>query len=422
MIIGSGGREHALGWKLAQSVHVQEVLYAPGNGGTAEGKGRNLLLDGTKKENFPILADIIKAEEVNLTIIGPEVPLAEGIVDYLQEKGIDRVFGPTQAAAQLETDKFFSYDLMNELQLPQAAGVKCYSLEQAMTQIRKSPWENGLVLKARGLTGGKGVVVCYSIAEALEKMAYFGKYGQKILLSERLEGEEFSVFGISDGKEVIPVEMSVQDHKRLYDCDRGPNTGGMGAYAPTSNGDVNTIRYITEHIMSPLVRKMNDDGIEYKGMIYAGMMMTKSGPRVLEFNVRLGDPECQALMMMIDSDLYEIISNAVDENMNDKMIAFKTGAACSVVLASIGYPGDYARYLPISGINGNYSKDVKIFHAGTKKAGGTMVTTEGRVLSVTAYAKGGIATARNRAYEVVEKIHVPGGFHYRTDIAHKAIH
>jgi len=292
LIIGSGGREHALGWKLAQSEEVSEVLYAPGNAGTQEGKGRNVPINGANKENFGAVADLIESEEIDLAIVGPEAPLADGLVDFLNARGYNRVLGPTEQASQLESDKFFSYNLMKALKIPQANSVKCSTTEEAIKAINDTATDNGIVIKARGLTAGKGVTVCDSKEQALAEISQHSeKYGAEVLIAERLFGQEFSIFGISDGNRVSPLEISLQDHKPLLEGDKGPNTGGMGAYGPAPVASSSSVKHIAETVLTPIVQKMKADGIEYKGFIYAGMIATETGPKVIEFNIRFGDPE-----------------------------------------------------------------------------------------------------------------------------------
>jgi phosphoribosylamine--glycine ligase len=423
LIIGSGGREHALGWKIAQSDEVSEVLYAPGNAGTASWKGRNVPIDGSKEENFASIAQLIESEDIDMTVVGPEAPLCDGLVDYLNFMGHYRVFGPTKKASVLESDKFFSYDIMYMLDIPQADSKKCYSTKEEIDTIKSWQWEDGVVIKARGLTGGKGVSVCDSKEEALAEMANHSKnYGPEVLIAERLHGQEFSVFGISDGNRVAPLEISVQDHKPLHDDDKGPNTGGMGAYCPVPIAPANVVKYVAEKIMTPIVQLMKKDGREYKGFLYAGMMMTADGPKVIEFNVRFGDPECQPAMMMLKNDLYAPLSLALEGRLDEISMEFNPGAACCVVLASQGYPGSYKKDLPISGLEKAKSLgNVKVFHAGTKLKEGGIVNSGGRVLGATAWSASGIAEAQKRAYGAVSLIDIPGGFHYRKDIANKAL-
>jgi len=279
----------------------------------------------------------------------------------------------------------------------------------------------GVVIKSRGLTAGKGVSVLDSKEQALGVIVgHTLAYGQEILIAERLFGEEFSVFGISEGERVIPIEISLQDHKPLLDGDQGPNTGGMGAYGPAPIANVGIVKYVAENVMTPVIQEMANIGCPYKGFLYAGMMMTDDGPKVIEFNVRFGDPECQPAMMMIKSDLYQTLSLSLEGKLDQIKFEFRPGAACCVVLASRGYPRQYPKGLPISGIE-EMVPGVKVFHAGTKSVDEKVLTNGGRVLGVTGYSADGIAQAQELAYQRVSQIHVPGGFHYRRDIADKAL-
>ncbi len=420
LIIGSGGREHAFGWKLSQSGEISTVFYAPGNGGTEENKGVNIPIDGTKKENFEKLYEFIISEKIDMVIVGPEVPLVDGIADYLNERGYNRVFGPSKKASLLESDKFFSFDLMNKLNIPQADSIKCNNLESAMKAINERTSPEGIVIKARGLTAGKGVSVCNSKEEALKEIElYSAKYGYEVLIAERLIGQEFSIFGLSDGMEVIPFVIAFQDHKRLLDDDKGPNTGGMGAYGPVQFISKEMTMYICKIILTPIVQELKKMEIIYKGFIYAGMIMTGDGPKVLEFNVRFGDPECQPAMMMLKNDLYELLSSTLDGKSCE--IQFNPGASCCIVLASRGYPGSYKKGFPIYGLEDLEGiENVKIFHAGTKKEGNNVISDGGRILGVTGYSPNTLKEARNMAYDVIPQICVKGGFIYRKDIAKKS--
>ena len=424
LIIGKGGREHALGWKLAQSNKVEEIFYSPGNAGTAlEQKSENIEIDGTKKENFKKLFNWIKNNKIDLVIVGPEAPLVDGIVDYFHKNGYKNIFGPTKKATKLESDKFYSYDTMKFFNIPQAESVKCRIKKQAIKAIEKMVNKDGIVIKARGLTGGKGVSVCDNKKQALKQIKeHFKKYGTDVLISERLFGEEFSIFAISDGNKVYPIKISLQDHKPLLDKDKGPNTGGMGAYGPAPIANKKTIEYITNRMLTPIVKKMKEDNNIFKGLLYAGMMMTKDGAKVIEFNVRFGDPECQPAMMMIESDLYEIISAALKGKLDKLHIKFKPGAACCVVMASREYPKKYKKGFPITGFDKIDKIDnLKVFHAGTVYDNESIITDGGRILGITAYSKKGIKQARSLAYKAVKKIKIQGGFHYRKDIANKAL-
>jgi len=423
LVVGSGGREHALGWKLGQSPEVSEVIYALGNAGTQEGKGRNIDIDGSKKENFSKLADYVESEYIDMVVVGPEIPLADGIVDYFNVRGYNRIFGPIMKASYLESDKFYSYDLMNQANIHQANAVKCYSTEEAIRAINELTTKDGIVIKARGLTGGKGVTVCDTLEQALSEINnHAEKYGPHVLIAEKLFGQEFSVFGISDGENFSPFEISFQDHKRLKDGDTGVNTGGMGAYGPAPIAPAEVVRSVSDNMMVPLIKKMKDLGNEYKGFLYGGFMMTKDGPKVIEYNIRFGDPECQPAMMMLKSDLYNALSLSLEGKLDQVELDINQGAACCVVLASRGYPENYPKGLVINGLDkASKFSGAKIFHAGTKFYGNEVVTSGGRVLGVTGYSPEGIVEAQKLAYACADKISISGGFHYRRDIAGKAL-
>ncbi|MEK6889713.1 MAG: phosphoribosylamine--glycine ligase [Nanoarchaeota archaeon] len=428
LVVGSGGREHALGWKLAQSPHVGTVYYAPGNGGTEEGLGVNVDIDSTKPDNFPALFDFVRLNNVDLTVVGPEVPLSNGLVDYFYSKGNRRIFGPTRNASVLEGDKFYSHNLMDRLKVPQAYGICCSFDDnpiQAIANVSSSSKNGGVVIKARGLTGGKGVSVCDNYDEAVAEIKrHADVYGPEFLISERLEGEEFSFFGISDGMRVVPWEVSFQDHKRLLDGDKGPNTGGMGAYGPTDFVNRSNVADLASKVLNPIIKGMRKEENEFKGFIYAGIMMTKEGPKVLEYNCRFGDPEAQPAMMLLKSDLYDVLDAAVSGDLSKTQLQFNTGSACCVVLASQGYPEKYEKGKVITGLEeAGLMDDVKVFHAGTKKGeDGRIYTNGGRVLGVTGYSPAGIRKAVENAYNAVARMGGNSqGFAFRKDIAEKGL-
>lgn len=423
LVIGSGGREHALAWKLAQSSNVTEVLLAPGNGGTTDGKMRNIPINGTDSSQFDAIAKCIQQEGISLTVVGPEAPLTEGLVDFLASHGIHHVFGPKSYPAQLESDKFFSYQIMDKLGIPQAQGVCCTTRAEAQTAIEQFAPQGGVVLKARGLAAGKGVVVCHDKAEADTALdALQMQFGDDIFVCEKLRGPEFSVFGICDGEHFASLHVAFQDHKARDNGDKGPNTGGMGAYGPTPIAPQERIADVSETVIAPLLRELHEQGHPFRGFLYVGCMLTKEGPKVLEFNVRFGDPECQPAMMLLEDDLYEILQQTCEGTMPSRPLAFRPGAACCVVLASQGYPGAYQKGLAIDGLVDAQSVDgVEVFHAGTKRTKtGDIVTSGGRVLGVTAYSANGLKDAQTAAYKAVSSLSIEGGFHYRTDIAEKA--
>jgi len=319
------------------------------------------------------------------------------------------------------------------LGIPQANSVTCFSTQQAIQAINERATDRGIVIKARGLTGGKGVTVCDSKEQALNEITNHAQaYGPEVLIAERLLGQEFSVFGISDGKKVLPLELSLQDHKPLHNNDKGPNTGGMGAYGPAPVANNETVRSVARDIMAPLVQRLSEEGTPYKGFLYAGMIMTSTGPKVIEFNIRFGDPECQPAMMMLkDGGLYKPLSLALEGRLNQAKFEFKPGASCCVVLASKGYPADYGNIKgrDIKGIDeANQIPGVKVFHAGTSRSkepdNADYIVSGGRVLGVTGYSPRGIADAQQLAYKGVNKIvsaTQKGTFHFRTDIANKAL-
>lgn len=397
LIVGTGGREHALGWNLSQSHEIEKVSYV------------------SAEEKFETIRRLIERKKIALTIIGPEGPLAAGIVDFLSSKGVDSVFGPTREMARIESDKFHSYDLMEDLGIPQAHSIKCFSASGIREAIRK--FEEP-VLKYRWLKAGKGVRVYSSQKEAESDLESFVKeIGGEALVAERLHGQEISVFGIADGKNLLPFEIAFQDHKPAYAGDKGPNTGGMGACGPVPIAPVELVRTIAENVMLPVVKRIN-----YRGFLYAGMILTEEGPKVIEFNARFGDPEAQSAMMLLKNSLYDPIRLSLEGKVSEALLSFREGASCCVVLASKGYPGKYKKGFPISGIEeAEKIPGIKVFHAGTKLKHGVWFTDGGRVLGVTSRTRAGIKEAQRLTYEAVPKINIPGGFHYRPDIGDKAL-
>jgi len=429
LVLGGGGREHALAWKLAQSPEVEKVYVAPGNGGTAL-EFENVPIDPM---DFKALADFVKGEGINLTVVGPEKPLAEGVVDYFNERGL-RIFGPNRDAAQIEADKYFAKKLMLDAHIPTAFYVPArldsidVAIEAAYNFIEQF---GGVVVKYPYLAAGKGVSVCRTRDEAEEaiKNIIDEKFGRTkvALLEEFLVGEEASFLAFVDGENVLPL-LPAQDYKPVHDGDKGPNTGGMGAYAPVQFVDGEMQERIMNEIMRPIIKEMKEVGIEYKGVLYAGLMITKDGhPKVLEFNCRFGDPETQPLMMLLEFDLYKVMNATIDGKLNEiGELKFTPGYAVTVVIASQGYPGKYEKGKLITGLD-NVSieptgspvdrfRDVKVFHAGTKLGDdGSLYTNGGRVLGVTARAET-LSMAQRIAYENVGKINFEGAF-YRKDIA-----
>jgi phosphoribosylamine---glycine ligase len=414
LVIGSGGREHALVWKIAQSPLVNKIYAAPGNGGTAE-LAQNIPIAATDIDGLLTFA---AEKQIDLTVVGPEDPLAAGIVDRFQAAGL-AIFGPSQAAAQLEASKAFAKQFMADLGIPTAAYETFTDYETAVTYVRQQ--SGGLVVKASGLAAGKGVIVCDDAAQAEAALAdimldqAFGAAGQEVVVEERLEGPELSLLAFSDGRTVLPM-LPARDHKRAFDGDQGPNTGGMGAFAPPPDVDEALIETITGTVLETAVAGMAARGMPYVGVLYAGLMLTAAGPKVLEFNCRFGDPETQVILPMLESDLVEIMWACIDGRLTPDLVQRRPGACATVVMAAPGYPGAYPKGLPISGLETAESlADVLVFQAGTAVTDeGQLVTAGGRVLAVSGLGDG-VATAVNRAYEGVGHIHFDQA-HYRTDI------
>jgi len=432
LIIGGGGREHALAWKLAASPEAEAVYVAPGNAGTAcEGGGASAGEHGVADiQNVPIddvprLIDFARQRDVGLTVVGPEAPLADGIVDRFVDAGL-RIFGPSQAAAALEASKVFCKELLRSADVPTAEYRTFDNPDDAVRYLNDRE-ESPLVVKADGLAAGKGVIVCERRAEAVravESIARdkaFGTAGDRLVIEERLVGQEASVLAITDGKTLLTLPPC-QDHKPAYDGDTGPNTGGMGAYCPAPLVDDAMLAWVEESVLVPTVHAMKRARRPIRGVLYAGLMITKQGPRVLEYNVRFGDPECQPLLMRMRGDLLPVLDAAASGRLDqiDPPTWDPRPAVC-VVMASEGYPGRYAKGHAIRGLDeADAMEDVKVFHAGTKlDDAGQVVTAGGRVLGVTALGTS-IAVAKRRAYEAVKPIRWPGAW-CRKDIADKAI-
>jgi phosphoribosylamine--glycine ligase len=418
LVIGGGGREHALVWKLRQSPRVQQVYCLPGNGGICE---EATCLPGDPKSLTSLLA---AAHQINpdVTVVGPEVPLSLGVVDEFTRRGL-RIFGPTQKAAQLETSKSFAKEFMQRHQIPTAHYAVCSSEEE----LRKSLglFSTPVVVKADGLAAGKGVVIAATKEEAATAaMEMFngkllGAPVAHVVLEEFLEGEEVSFLVLSDGERVAPLVPS-QDHKRVGEGDKGANTGGMGAYSTDSLLEAGMAEWLVNHIARPVVAGMKSEGAEYRGILYCGLMMTAKGPMVLEFNCRFGDPETQAVLMRLDSDLLDAIEAAVDGRVSAGDFKWSSDASCCVVVASGGYPGSFVSGKQISGLDrASQLANVKVFHAGTSKRDGMFYTNGGRVLGVTARAPQ-LSEAINRAYEAVRLIRFED-MYYRKDIGARSL-
>lgn len=420
LIIGNGGREHAITWKVAQSPNVNNIWVAPGNAGTAlEPKTNNIPIPPT---DVNALIHFAKEKNVDLTIVGPEASLAVGIVDVFTKNGL-KCFGPTLQAARLETSKAYCKHFMEQHNIPTAHYAAFQNKSEALDYLETQTFP--LVIKASGLAAGKGVIVAENKEDAqtaivsMLKQNAFGHAGHEIIIEEFLTGEELSFIVMSDSKYIIPLASS-QDHKRRDDGDRGPNTGGMGAYSPVPRIDVNLKERIMQQIIEPTIAALGAQGTPYIGFLYAGLMISPEGtPKILEFNCRLGDPETQPLMMRLKSDLTELCVAALNQQLNQAMLEWNPRPALAVVMASGGYPGVYQKGNIITGLDINHDRDVKIFHAGTTMQGEHVVTNGGRVLTVTALGNN-LRDAQQKAYQRVELIRWPNCF-YRTDIGFRAI-
>ena len=418
LVIGSGGREHALVWKLRQSPRVSKVYCAPGNGGIAD-EAECLAADVKSVESLVALANQTRPD---LTIVGPELPLQLGVVDEFSRRGW-RIFGPTKAAARLESSKSFAKQFLQRHRIPTAH----YAIANSVDEVHAAlpHFHMPVVVKADGLAAGKGVVICKSKEEAASVSAemlsgkMLGEAGSRVVLEECLQGDELSFLVLSDGERVVPL-VAAQDYKRIGDGDTGPNTGGMGAYSTRSILDDQMRNWLVQHIARPVVEGMKDEGAEYKGILYCGLMMTARGPMVLEFNCRFGDPETQPILMRLESDLVEALEASIEGRVSDGDFRWSADASVCVVMASGGYPGTFEVGKKVMGLEeAGKAEGVKIFHAGTSKRDGAYYTAGGRVLGVTTRAAD-LPTAVQRAYDVVSKIGFEGA-HYRKDIAARAL-
>ncbi len=420
LIVGGGGREHALAWKAAQSPRVREVLVAPGNAGTLrEPNVRNVAVAADDIDGLVRLAE---QQNVDLTIVGPEQPLVEGISDRFATEGL-KCFGPGTAGARLEGSKAFTKDFLARHGIPTGAYAAFDALEPALEYVRaqRAP----IVIKADGLAAGKGVIIARTVDEAeaavtsmLEQRA-FGEAGARVVVEEFLQGEEASFIAMVDGADIVPLASS-QDHKARDDGDRGPNTGGMGAYSPAPVVTDTTHERIMREVMRPTVEGLAADGVTYRGFLYAGIMIDADGvPNVLEFNCRFGDPETQPILMRLRSDLVELCLRSFDGTLAAASVEWDSRAALGVVMASGGYPGSYTKGAPISGLDQDLGDAVKVFHAGTRDDDGGVVTDGGRVLCVVGLGDT-VTEAQRRAYEAAKTIRWDGAF-YRTDIGYRAV-
>lgn len=424
LLIGGGGREHALGWKLKQSPQCGQLFFAPGNGGTdALGRNVDLAIEPVNTRNADAIDYFCRENGISLIVIGPEDPLAQGLADRLARPG-RYVFGPARDAARLEADKAYSKHLMRAASVPTADARTFHDLHAAINYVHNH--EEPLVVKATGLAKGKGVIVCGSQQQAIDaihlcmKDQAFGDAGRQVLIEERLTGQELSVLALVDGRNIFVLDPS-QDHKQVGEGDTGPNTGGMGAYCPTPLVDDKLMSEIESDVLVPTVDALRRDGIDYKGVLYAGLMLTPGGPKVLEFNVRFGDPECQPLMVRLKGDLVEIMIATCRGRLDQVDLSWDPRVACCVVMCAGGYPGNYGKGDVITGLaEAAALPDVTIFHAGTRKdKQGNIVTAGGRVLSVVALGDD-LKQARDKANAACAKIHFKGGF-YRRDIGHRVM-
>jgi len=419
LIVGSGGREHALAWKIRQSPKLTELYCAPGNAGTASA-ARNVPLSA---DNLGGLLDFAVSRQIDLTIVGPEAPLVAGIVDQFQAAGKLAV-GPTRLAARLEGSKTFSKDFMRRWKIPTADYQTYQNVETVEADLKKGRWRMPVVVKADGLAAGKGVFVCPDLERALAAVTSimrdreFGAAGEQVVVEEFLRGEEASFMAFCDGERFFPMAPS-QDHKAIYDGDKGPNTGGMGAYSIDQILTPETRAQAIDEVLAPTIRGMAAEGNPYRGILYAGLMLTDDGPKVLEFNARFGDPETQVVLPRLDADLLPILEATARGNLSDADIQWNDQATVCVVVASAGYPGAYEKGKEITGLAMASDRDTIVFHAGTADRDSKIVTSGGRVLGVTARAVS-LEEAILRAYDGVNKVYFEG-MYYRRDIAAKGL-
>jgi len=416
LLIGSGGREHALAWALAKSPKLTKLYAAPGNAGIAD-VAELAELDVT---DHPAVINFCTARKIDLVVVGPEAPLVAGLVDELAVAGI-RAFGPSKAAAQLEGSKAFTKGVCDEADIPTAGYGRFDSVEAALAYVRTEGAP--IVVKADGLAAGKGVVVAMTLEEAEQAVTAcfegsFGAAGAEVVVEEFLEGEEASFFVLSDGTNALPL-ATAQDHKRAYDGDKGPNTGGMGAYSPAPVMTDDLVADVMQQIIEPTIATLAKRGTPFKGVLFAGLMITKTGPKLIEYNTRFGDPECQAMMMRLNSDLLDLIEASIDGRLHTVEANWRDEVALTVVMAAKGYPGSYEKGTEIRGLPPGDTDGLAVFHAGTKRDGHHIVADGGRVLNITALGAT-VREARERAYRVTETIDWPDGF-CRSDIGWRAV-
>jgi phosphoribosylamine---glycine ligase len=417
LVIGGGGREHAIVWALRRSPQVTEVLCAPGNGGIAQ-LARCISVD---PGNLHEMVNIVAIEQPDLTVVGPELPLSVGLVDELVKRGF-RVFGPTQDAAQLETSKAFAKEFMLRHDIPTAAHALCATIDEVHSEL--SRFSVPVVVKASGLAAGKGVVICNTHLEAEEAAAQMfsgvllGTQETEVVLEEFLIGEELSFFALCDGKHAVEL-ASAQDHKRVGEGDTGPNTGGMGAYSTDGIVTPAMRSWLLRNIAQKVVDGMDSEGTPFQGILFCGIMMTPRGPMVLEFNTRFGDPETEAILLRLETDIVDLFNASIDGNANELIIKMRPGSSVCVIAASGGYPGKYVSGYPIHGLSDEPEDDVVVFHSGTAIKGGQLVTAGGRVLAVSAAAPD-LHQALEKAYGELARISFEG-MQYRRDIGHHAL-
>jgi phosphoribosylamine---glycine ligase len=416
LVIGSGGREHAIVWKLAQSPRVSQLFCAPGNAGIESLATCVPLL----VEDLAGLQQFVTRERIDLTVVGPEVSLALGIVDEFRKAKL-KIFGPTRRAAQIESSKAFSKNLMSRHHIPTAAAQSFDALQPALDYLDRQTLP--IVVKADGLAQGKGVVVAATREEARQtvvsmlEQGAFGQAGRRVLIEEFLDGEEATVMAFTDGKTIVPM-VAAQDHKRVGDGDSGANTGGMGAYAPAPIVTPELIQTVMKDVFHPAVEGLSRMGSPYQGVLYAGLMIVRGKPSVLEFNARFGDPETQVVLPLLQTDLLDVIEAVIEHRLDQLTVKWHAHSAVCVVMTSKGYPGHYEVGIPIQGLDSSI-QDTMVFHAGTKQQGENVVTAGGRVLGITGIGPD-LMTARERAYDTVRQIRFDG-CHFRSDIAHRAL-
>jgi phosphoribosylamine--glycine ligase len=418
LVVGGGGREHALVWKIAQSPTVSKVYCAPGNAGISE----QAMLVPIKANDLNALLEFALREKIDLTVVGPEEPLTRGIVDLFESRGLS-IFGPSKKAAEIEGSKAFAKEMMRKYHIPTASYEIFESRREAVNYIRKQGVP--IVVKADGLASGKGVIICKTVEEAIQSVDMvmvekkFGQAGDRVVVEEYLVGEEASYIAFTDGKAILPLASS-QDHKPIFDGDQGPNTGGMGAYSPAPVVTEEVNEKIVEKILRPIIQGMGEEGRLYKGVLYAGLMIHNGHPKVLEFNARLGDPETQPVLMRMKGDIVPILEACIRGNLSQYGIEWDSRASVCVVMASKGYPGDYGKGKIIEGLKEvSQMNDLFVFHAGTGFKDDRVVTNGGRVLGVTGLG-GDVRRAIEWTYQAVKKISWEG-VHYRTDIGQKAL-